>query len=74
MEQPQHHINLEKMKNCIEQLPIHYQIQIAILLINYKTVTMNENKNGFYINLSFLPVEIINTIGVFLRDNNLING
>lgn len=71
-QQQQHpHINLEKLKNCIEQLPIHHQIQIATILSNYKTVTMNENKNGFYINLSFLPVKIINAISAFLHDNDL---
>jgi hypothetical protein len=66
-------INLEKLKNSIEQLSIQHQIEIAIMLINYKTVTMNENKNGFYINLSFLPVEIIYEISLFLQNQHTIS-
>jgi hypothetical protein len=53
--------DLEKLKNSIELLNKHHQIEILQLLTK-KLCKINENKSGCYVNLSFLSDEIIDEI------------
>ena len=62
------YIKLENIKNNVEKMSIINQIEIAILLINHKGINMNENKNGFYINLSFLDDCILDQIEQFITE------
>lgn len=46
---------LNLMREIIEQMPKFHQIAILRLLSDDKTITINENKSGIYINMSELP-------------------
>jgi hypothetical protein len=46
---------LNIMRELIEQMPKFHQIAILRILSDDKTITINENKSGIYINMSELP-------------------
>lgn len=50
--------DLEKMQYSINKMNKNQHIEIVKILRN-KSVNLNENKNGCYINLTYLPVDII---------------
>ena len=50
---------LEKIKTQIEKMSKTHHIEILNLLKRYPSVTLNENKSGVFVNLSFLPKEVI---------------
>lgn len=65
---------LEYIKNTIEKLPKDDHIKIIILLQKYNdNIILNENKNGFYINLSYLCDNALNElqhyISILYNDN-----
>jgi len=53
---------LIKMKEKIENMSKIQHIEILKILKKYKQVKLNENKNGVYVNLSYLKKEIIEEI------------
>jgi hypothetical protein len=53
---------LIKMKEKIETMSKIQHIEILKILKNFKQVKINENKNGVYVNLSFLKKEIVEEI------------
>ena len=59
--------DLEKLKNTIESMSKMHHIEIIKILKKNQNVKLNENKNGVYINLSFLPDEIINEISDYVN-------
>ena len=59
--------DLEKLKNTIESMSKMHHIEILKILKKNQNVKLNENKNGVYINLSFLPDEIINEISDYVN-------
>ena len=55
-------LETEKLKNLkllIEKMSSQQQIEILKILHGKEDVTLNENKSGIYVNLSFLPSSII---------------
>jgi cobyrinic acid a,c-diamide synthase len=50
---------LELIKSSIDKMTQIQHIEILKILKNNKVVKLNENKNGVYINLSFLPDESV---------------
>lgn len=52
-------VKLESMKSSIGKMSKFQHIEILKILKNNKNVKINENRNGIYINLSFLPIETI---------------
>ena len=50
---------LELIKSSIDKMNQIQHMEILKLLKNNKTVKLNENRNGVYINLSFLPDETV---------------
>ena len=46
-------MDLETMKRTIEQWPKNHQLEI-LKIIKQNTSTINENKSGIYVNMSFL--------------------
>lgn len=62
-----HSINLEDLKNTIERMTKNHHIEILKILKNNSNVKINENKNGVYINLSFLPESVLEEM------NNYVN-
>jgi hypothetical protein len=60
-------MNLHEMKDRIENMPKHYQIEIGKLLIKQHKITYNENQNGIFINLSNISNEITNTLLQYIQ-------
>lgn len=59
--------DLEKLKNTIEGMSKTHHIEILKILKKNQNVKLNENKNGVYINITFLPEEIINEISNYVN-------
>ena len=57
---------LENIKNFIESLNKHHQIEILKILNNNKC-KLNENKSGVYVNMSFLNDEIIEELEKYIE-------
>ena len=59
--------NLENIKNKVESMSKTNQIEILKILKRNSSIKLNENKNGVYINLSFLPNETLEEINYYLN-------
>ena len=57
---------LENIKNFIESLNKHHQIEILKIFYNRKC-KLNENKSGVYINMSFLEEETIQELEKYIE-------
>ena len=62
----QKEVLLETLKKKIEGLDKHHHIEILKILKKNENIKLNENKNGIYINMSFIPQETINEIQKYL--------
>ena len=60
-------IDLEAMKTRIESLDKSHQIEVLRIIKKNPAITLNENKSGIYINLSFLPEDTIGELCEFIR-------
>jgi len=54
------------MKNDIEKMEKFHQIELLRMFSNNKTIKINENKSGVFINLSVLPIDVLNSIEGFI--------
>ena len=54
--------NISYIKNKIENMNKHHQIEVLRILKKNKNVVLNENSNGVFINLIDLDTDIINTL------------
>ena len=57
---------LKKLKKSIEKLNKHQQVKIMEIFIK-KNIQFTENKNGIFINLNKIPIEILNDIKKYLE-------
>ena len=58
---------LESMKDSIDKMDVKHHVSILrMYLKSNEKITLNENMNGFYINLSFLPPETIDEIEKYI--------
>lgn len=57
---------LESMKTMIESLSKIQHIEVLSILKKNASVKINENRNGVYINLSYVPLETIDEITKYL--------
>ena len=55
-------MSLQTLKEIIEELPKFNQIEILKILKKAPDVTINENKNGIFVNLSLIDNKIIQEI------------
>lgn len=60
------------LKEKIEKLNKFHQIEITRILNNHDNVTLNENKNGIFINLSVIDQNIIEEIKEYLEYVNIL--
>ena len=58
---------LEKLKLQIEKMNISQQVEILKILNGDDKVILNENKSGIYVNLSFLPEEVVDKIDNYVK-------
>ena len=59
-------MNLEEMKETIERFPKKHQIEVLKIIKQNSNVTINENKSGIYINLTFLSEDAIQTLRKYI--------
>ena len=57
---------LEIIKNKIESMNKHHQIEI-LKILSKKTCKLNENKSGVFVNLSFLPKDVISDLYTYIE-------
>ena len=60
-------INLIELKTRIEKLSKEHQIEILRLLMKEKNITLNENKNGTFINLSEMNADVLESLNSYLN-------
>ena len=58
---------LENIKTKIESLSKNNQIEILKIMKKNNKVIINENKNGVFINLSFLPEDVLEDLREYLH-------
>jgi hypothetical protein len=59
--------DLDNIKTKIESLSKTHQIEVLKIMKKNNKVIINENKNGVFINLSFLPEEVLEDIKYYLN-------
>ena len=60
-------MDLESIKTKIESLDKTHQIEVLRIIMKNPTIVLNENKSGIYINLTFLPEEVLDELREFIR-------
>jgi len=58
---------LEKIKNKIENMTNFQHIEILKIIKKNKNIKINENKNGVYINMSYLPKKTIYDLETYIK-------
>ena len=61
---------LETIKKQIEQMDKTHHIEILKILKQSNSITLNENKSGVYVNLSFLPDNILDQMKKYIQYTN----
>lgn len=59
-------VELESLKRKIEALPANHQMEI-LKILSKNLCKLNENKNGVFVNMSFLPDNIISEIKAYME-------
>jgi len=59
--------DLNCLKESIEELSKFHQVEILKILKNDETITINENKNGIFINMTSLKDSVITELGNYLK-------
>lgn len=57
---------LTQMRETIENMSKHNQIEVLRLLVNSNSVIINENKYGIHINMSDLNAETLKQLSIFI--------
>lgn len=60
-------IEIDRLKDTIENMDKMHHIEILKILKKHKSVKINENKNGIYINISLLPTVVITELSNYLN-------
>jgi len=60
-------MSLQSLKEIIEELPKFNQVEILKILKKSSNVTINENKNGIFVNLSLIDEEVIQEIRQYVE-------
>jgi len=58
---------LENIKCKIERMNKLQHIEVLKIIKKYKTIKLNENKNGVYINISYLPKKTIQELELYIK-------
>ena len=59
-------MNLQEIKETIERFPKKHQIEVLKIIKQHSNVTINENKSGIYINLTFLSEDAIQMLRKYI--------
>lgn len=60
-------IDLAALKDKIERLGKNNQLEILSILKNTNGIKLNENKNGVFVNMSFLPADSLAEIDKYVK-------
>ena len=60
-------VSLEILKNKIESMEKQHHVEVLRIMKKNVGVKLNENKSGVFVNLSFLPKEIIDEIEAYVN-------
>lgn len=60
-------MNVNEMKDRIEQMPKNYHVEMARILINTHKISYDENQNGLFFNLSQLSVDVYEKMQHFIE-------
>ena len=60
-------MDLAVLKDKIERLSKTNQLEILSILKNANGIKLNENKNGVFVNMSFLPEDTLAEIDKYVR-------
>lgn len=63
--------NLKNIKYAIECMEKSHQLEILKLLKDNKSVVLNENKSGVYVNLTYCPQETLQKISEYIEHTKL---
>lgn len=58
---------LEQIKIKIESMTKLQHIEVLKIIKKYKSIKLNENKNGVYINISYLPKKTIQELELYIK-------
>jgi hypothetical protein len=58
---------LEELKMQVENMSKTQHIEILKIFLKYPKIKLNENKSGVYINLTFLPQEVVAEVGEYVK-------
>jgi hypothetical protein len=58
--------NIISLKDKIESLNKHHQIEILRILKQDKTITLNENNNGVFINITDIDNDLYNKLNDYI--------
>lgn len=58
---------LEGIKAAIEKMSKEHHLDVLQLLKRYPQVTLNENRHGIYVNLSFVSDEVIRDLEQYIQ-------
>ena len=60
-------IKVDSIRESIENMTKFNQIQVLKILMKYKEITINENKNGIYLNLSEFSNNILDELILYIN-------
>lgn len=68
-------VEINNIKQKIENMNKHHQIEILRILKNDKNVVLNENNNGVFVNISYLDDSTLDSIVKYIEyvDNQTVN-
>jgi len=58
---------VEHIKIKIESMSKLQHIEVLKIIKKYKTIKINENKNGVYINISYLPKKTVQELELYIK-------
>lgn len=58
---------LKHIKKQVENMNLSQQLEILKILHQENDVKINENKSGIYVNLTFLPKEVLDKVNDYLK-------
>lgn len=58
---------LKQIKKQVENMNVSQQLEILKILHQENDVKINENKSGIYVNLTFLPKEVLDKVNDYLK-------
>jgi hypothetical protein len=58
---------LTSIKTSIEKMPKNNQLEVFRILKSNKSIKLNENKSGVFVNISFLSKEILQQLNEYIK-------